>query len=195
MNKNTTTIFIYFAIAAFVIFVIYNLFKKTEGFQSVPTELTSTGGALGNEGEVLVAEQTSNIFLRLFHTSNGKCDAPNQNANGVTSYLYNPTRDFVSPAGKKMCIGFRNMTSIYTNPKRIFASTNGAIGNQGEVAMLKASHFNIPEVTILRLQYTTNGRCITSNPNPYGFQTILYNPTRDLVSPAGRKICLTLRRI
>jgi hypothetical protein len=195
MNKNTTTIFIYFAIGAFVIFVLYNLFKKREGFQSQPNELTSGRGARGDQGEVIVPEQNTGIFLRLFHTSNGKCNAPNQNANGVTSYLYNPSRDFVSPAGKKMCIGFRNMSYLYSNPERIFNSTNGAVGDQGEVAMLMPPDFNSPRAQIMRLQYTTNGRCIVSNPNPYGFQTFLYNPTRDLVSPAGRKICITVRQI
>ena len=172
-----------------LLYVVYN-YTKREGFQTATNQLTSTDGANGAEGEVAVPGDGGKFsYLRLQYTTNGTCIVPNPNPNGFMSYLYNPTKDFVSPTGKKICMTFRKLSSPFDNPNNIFSSTNGANGSVGEVAMLKTGL----DPTILRLQYTTNGTCTVPSPNPNGFVTYLYKPTKDFVSPTGKKICITVR--
>jgi hypothetical protein len=171
--------------------VLYVLYKYTnrEGFQTSTNVFTSNNGANGAEGEVAIQKEGGTFgYLRLNYTTNGKCTVPNPNPNKFETYLYNPTRDFVSPTGKKICMTYRNYYT-FNNPNGILSSTNGANGSQGEVALLRTG--NSP--TILRLQYTTNGVCTVPNPNPNGFISFLYNPTRDFVSPTGKKLCITIR--
>ena len=178
---------------------VYILYNNSETFQNY-RELNSTNGADGNQGEVRITNEGLGYgYLRLQYatkdpvTKEYKCIVPNPNPRGFKSYLYNPIKDFVSPSGKKICMTFRTASSIRnfgTNDYKDYIN-----GKNGEVGLLNGDY-----PLAFRLQYTTLGKCIEPSRNlieptinPNGFKSYLYNPTRDLVSPSGKKICITIR--
>lgn len=176
-----------------LLYLVYS-YTNREGFESDNTmlsmlsfiKLSLVSDSSGNENEVRFPFININEYLRLaIVNKNQECVAPR----GSVSYAYAPEKDYVSPTGKKICMIFRNINDTNVNNlARSFTKITGT-RSQGEVLMQKGTEAPI----VMRLQYTTNGICTIPNPNTSNFLTFLYNPTRDLSWPNGKKMCITLR--
>ena len=117
MNKNTTTIFIYFAIAAFVIFVIYNLFKKTEGFQIDPNdEVCNSECPDAFCGRFEGARENDRQCWRFYYTTTRSCDVGDYRGEVYDSRNSTISKDRNLP----ICIGIKYTRETPDDQKMYF---------------------------------------------------------------------------
>jgi hypothetical protein len=204
MNKNTTTIFIYFAIGAFVIFVLYNLFKKREGFQQVNDP---SDDICRNEcpntlcGRFEGGRENDRQCYRIYYTNTRSCNVGDYRGDVYDSRNSTISKDRNLP----ICIGTKYTRDVPDNQKHFLKRDMNARPEDCDVSRgeLPYKHVDISGRDLparkycMRLQPVLKGKeCMvteTARANGYvaAFKINSFSDVKD--SRRDRDICLVVR--
>lgn len=200
MNKKTTRIFFYFALAALLVFVIYSLTKKSEGFQmNASDQVCKT--ECQNASCVKYGEPEKDKYcMRIYYTNTRFCNVGDYRGEVYDSRNSSIRKDKNRP----ICIGAK-FTKDVPNVKKFFfkrdmnARPEDCDTSKGELPYkyvdINGNDTDMPK-NCLKLQPVIRGKeCkITNTAIANGYvSAVKINSFSDVKDSLNRDICLVVR--